>query len=124
MPKPLRTPYNFYALLVPLWEVNDPCVHRAFAAASQVGGPLVDIQLPAGVSDPNATPSSTPSSSSEAAAEAGAKAGKSDANVSASPAVRRLARELSVDLSLVKGSGPNGRILKEDVEGFASGKWL
>jgi pyruvate dehydrogenase E2 component (dihydrolipoamide acetyltransferase) len=37
----------------------------------------------------------------------------------ASPAVRKVARELGVDLSKVKGSGDKGRILKEDVEGFA-----
>jgi pyruvate dehydrogenase E2 component (dihydrolipoamide acetyltransferase) len=36
----------------------------------------------------------------------------------ASPAVRRFARELGVDLLRVKGSGPKGRILKEDVQGF------
>jgi len=32
-----------------------------------------------------------------------------------SPAVRRLARELCVDLSTVVGSGPDGRIVKQDV---------
>ncbi len=37
----------------------------------------------------------------------------------ASPAVRRLARELGVDLSRLQGSGRKGRILKEDVHGFA-----
>jgi pyruvate dehydrogenase E2 component (dihydrolipoamide acetyltransferase) len=36
----------------------------------------------------------------------------------ASPAVRRFARELGVDLTLVVGSGPKGRILKDDVQGF------
>lgn len=36
----------------------------------------------------------------------------------ASPAVRRFARELGVDLGLVKGSGPKGRVLKDDVQGF------
>ncbi len=36
----------------------------------------------------------------------------------ASPAVRRFARELGVDLDYVKGSGPKGRVLKEDVQGF------
>jgi pyruvate dehydrogenase E2 component (dihydrolipoamide acetyltransferase) len=36
----------------------------------------------------------------------------------ASPAVRRFARELGVDLTQVKGSGPKGRILKDDVQGF------
>ncbi len=36
----------------------------------------------------------------------------------ASPSVRRFARELGVDLSQVKGSGPKGRILPEDVRAF------
>jgi pyruvate dehydrogenase E2 component (dihydrolipoyllysine-residue acetyltransferase) len=36
----------------------------------------------------------------------------------ASPSVRKFARELGVDLSRVKGSGPNGRILQEDVQGY------
>ena len=36
----------------------------------------------------------------------------------ASPAVRALARELGADLALVKGSGPAGRISREDLEQF------
>ncbi|MGQ9686890.1 MAG: 2-oxo acid dehydrogenase subunit E2, partial [Thiobacillaceae bacterium] len=36
----------------------------------------------------------------------------------ASPSVRRFARELGVDLSRLKGSGPRGRILKEDVQAW------
>lgn len=36
----------------------------------------------------------------------------------ASPGVRRFARKLGVDLSLVQGSAPKGRITREDVEGF------
>ncbi|MAM57576.1 MAG: pyruvate dehydrogenase complex dihydrolipoyllysine-residue acetyltransferase [Salinicola sp.] len=40
------------------------------------------------------------------------------AHVHAGPAVRKLARELGVDLGEVKGSGPKGRILKDDVDGF------
>lgn len=35
-----------------------------------------------------------------------------------SPKVRKLARELGVDLSRVKGSGPMGRVLEEDVRHF------
>ena len=36
----------------------------------------------------------------------------------ASPTVRRYARELGVDLGLVKGSGPKGRVVREDVQGY------
>lgn len=36
----------------------------------------------------------------------------------ASPTIRRLARELGVPLGEVKGTGPNGRITQDDVQGF------
>ncbi|MEZ6048398.1 MAG: 2-oxo acid dehydrogenase subunit E2 [Planctomycetaceae bacterium] len=36
----------------------------------------------------------------------------------ATPSTRRLARELGVDLHLVNGTGPGGRITVEDVQGF------
>jgi pyruvate dehydrogenase E2 component (dihydrolipoamide acetyltransferase) len=35
--------------------------------------------------------------------------------------VRRFARELGVDIAQVKGSGPKGRILKEDIQGYVKG---
>ena len=35
----------------------------------------------------------------------------------ASPAIRRYARELGVDLGLIKGTGPDGRITQEDIRG-------
>ena len=38
--------------------------------------------------------------------------------VYAGPAVRRLARELGADLAAIRGSGPRGRILKDDVKAF------
>ncbi|MCK7546439.1 dihydrolipoyllysine-residue acetyltransferase [Marinobacter koreensis] len=38
--------------------------------------------------------------------------------VHAGPAVRKLARELGADLTRVKGSGPKGRILKDDVHAY------
>ena len=47
----------------------------------------------------------------EAAAEA--------TSVTAAPAVRKLARDLGVDLSMVSGSGPGGRVTREDVESLA-----
>jgi pyruvate dehydrogenase E2 component (dihydrolipoamide acetyltransferase) len=48
-------------------------------------------------------------------AEAGA-----DGRIFATPIARRLARERGLDLSAIKGSGPNGRIVKDDVLGFSA----
>jgi pyruvate dehydrogenase E2 component (dihydrolipoamide acetyltransferase) len=39
----------------------------------------------------------------------------------ASPSIRKFARELGVDLGRVQGSGPKGRIQKEDVQAFVKG---
>ena len=40
-------------------------------------------------------------------------------SVPAAPSVRRLAREIGVDIALVGGSGPGGRISQEDVKAYA-----
>lgn len=42
--------------------------------------------------------------------------------VPAAPATRRLARELGVDISLVPGSGPGGRITQDDVQSYVRNK--
>jgi pyruvate dehydrogenase E2 component (dihydrolipoamide acetyltransferase) len=50
-----------------------------------------------------------------------------DATVSlphASPSIRKFARELGVDLHQVQGSGPKGRIQREDVQSFVKGVLL
>jgi 2-oxoisovalerate dehydrogenase E2 component (dihydrolipoyl transacylase) len=41
--------------------------------------------------------------------------------VRATPPVRKLAKELGVDLAAVTGTGPEGRVTREDVEGAARG---
>ncbi len=60
-----------------------------------------------------------------AQAEAEEEAGKgapsreeAEAAVHAGPAVRKQARDYGLELSQVKGTGPEGRILKEDVQAF------
>jgi pyruvate dehydrogenase E2 component (dihydrolipoamide acetyltransferase) len=67
-------------------------------------------QAPADRSTPAAAPraASTPPSAPAAPA----------AVVHASPAIRRFARELGVELARVSGSGPNGRVTREDVQTF------
>jgi pyruvate dehydrogenase E2 component (dihydrolipoamide acetyltransferase) len=70
-------------------------------------------------SAPEAKPAEKPAPAAASAAAATAPSGMPvQATVPAGPATRKLARELGVDLTLVKGSGPYGRITLEDVKGF------
>jgi pyruvate dehydrogenase E2 component (dihydrolipoyllysine-residue acetyltransferase) len=59
--------------------------------------------------------------SAAAGAGAGAEALADFDGVHASPGVRRLARELDLDLTALAGTGPKGRITKEDVIGTVRG---
>ncbi|MFL5421781.1 MAG: dihydrolipoyllysine-residue acetyltransferase [Myxococcales bacterium] len=65
-------------------------------------------------------PPAKPEPKAEAPARSAAAPIESEAfkRAHASPSVRKFARELGVDLSQVKGSGPKGRILQEDVQSF------
>lgn len=47
---------------------------------------------------------------------------KTSGKVHAGPAVRKLAREFGVDMARIKGSGPKGRILKDDVQAYVKGE--
>jgi pyruvate dehydrogenase E2 component (dihydrolipoyllysine-residue acetyltransferase) len=47
--------------------------------------------------------------------------GRGAADVRATPLVRRLAREHDIDLAAVTGTGPNGRIVRADVEELLAG---
>ncbi|MFN0114581.1 MAG: pyruvate dehydrogenase complex dihydrolipoamide acetyltransferase [Paracoccaceae bacterium] len=60
-----------------------------------------------------------PAASAPATASAPAPAA-SGARVIASPLARRIAKERGIDLAGVSGTGPNGRIVRADVEGAAS----
>ncbi|MEM2994771.1 MAG: dihydrolipoamide acetyltransferase family protein [Candidatus Bathyarchaeia archaeon] len=51
-------------------------------------------------------------------AEAPKETVEEEKRVLASPAAKRLAKEYGVDLSLVKGTGPEGRVVEEDVRRF------
>ena len=76
--------------------------------AANVSPPVVAASAADEVSTP--TVSAQPSSS--------ASTDTSDLYVG--PAVRKLAREFGVDLRAVKGSGPKGRIVKEDLHAYVS----
>jgi pyruvate dehydrogenase E2 component (dihydrolipoamide acetyltransferase) len=80
-------------------------------AAAAPAAPAPVAAAPAPVSVPAPAPATAP-----AAREPEPAAVSATATVEpAGPAVRRLARELGVDLGRVQGSGPGGRIVREDV---------
>ncbi len=54
------------------------------------------------------------------AASAPAPAVSKEGRIAASPLAKRIAADKGVDLAAVKGSGPNGRIVRADVEGAKS----
>ncbi|QNA84393.1 pyruvate dehydrogenase complex dihydrolipoamide acetyltransferase [Sphingomonas sp. So64.6b] len=88
-------------------------------------------EAPAPKADAKAEPEPKPASEAASAAPAptpakadGAKADGAKADgerVKASPLARRIAAEKGVELSALSGSGPNGRIVKADVEGAKAG---
>jgi pyruvate dehydrogenase E2 component (dihydrolipoamide acetyltransferase) len=70
------------------------------------------VPPPAPTPERGAMPSPPPSQAPRPAA---------GARVRASPAARKLAEERGIDLAGVTGTGPDGRITREDVEGAAAG---
>jgi len=74
---------------------------------------------------PAAKPAPAPTAATPAPAApkpaAAAPAVASSNRIFASPLARRIAAEKGLDLSRIKGSGPNGRIVKADVEGAKPG---
>ena len=68
-----------------------------------------------------AAPAATVAPSVAPAAAAASPAGQADVKVKASPVAKKLAAKLGVDLQRVTGTGPNGRIVKDDVQRAADG---
>ncbi|HXF47002.1 MAG TPA: dihydrolipoyllysine-residue acetyltransferase, partial [Burkholderiaceae bacterium] len=95
------------------------------AAAPAAGRPAAAEVAPPRI--PAAAPAASPESAAFAV-EMGARpafapgsASEPAAKPHASPSVRRFARELGVDLNLVRGTGPKGRITPDDVREFVKG---
>ena len=86
------------------------------AAVSSQNHPSSSEQTRPSQSPPEASVSESPQSSIPE--ETALSVGHEVVSPHASPSVRRMARELGVNLSQVSGSGPRGRIVKEDVQTF------
>jgi 2-oxoisovalerate dehydrogenase E2 component (dihydrolipoyl transacylase) len=102
-------------------------LYHEVGAVAKVGTPLVDIDVvgedvkeeeavkPVPVAKSVESPKENPSQPSSVDAIEDKSA------VFATPAVRRIAREHKVDISHVKGTGPQSRVLKGDILAFVNG---
>ncbi len=94
----------------------------ATAPAPAPAAASASASAPAPAPAPKSVPTPAPQPASVTTAPASVAAPTSNGQKShASPSVRKFARELGVELSRVSGSGPKGRILLEDVQGFVKG---
>jgi pyruvate dehydrogenase E2 component (dihydrolipoamide acetyltransferase) len=109
-------------------KVSEGTVIATLIPAAAVGAapqtpPAVPAPARAAAPPPAAAPA--PLVAAAAAAAPAAQAAPATATPSAaahaSPSVRKFARELGVDLGKVKGTGPKGRILHQDVQAFVKG---
>jgi len=89
-------------------DVSEPAAVEPLAAPAEVEAPAAPA-APAPTATPTPAPSATP-----------APAATGD-RIVASPLAKRIAEQKGIDLSGVSGSGPNGRIVKADVEGSKAG---
>ena len=76
---------------------------------------------PAPVAEPQKEPEVAKAAAPAPAAPKAAPAAAAGDRVKASPLARRIAEQKGVDISAVNGSGPNGRVVKADVEGAQPG---
>ena len=107
-------------IMVPAGEVAP--VGAAIALVAETEAEIAEAQKQ-GSAAPAATaaPAPSPAPVSAAAASGGLQQNVSRQNGRSvvSPRARKLAKELKVDLNTIKGSGPHGRIVAEDVEAAA-----
>lgn len=83
-------------------------------------GDLPEQAAPVAAEEPKKE-EAAPAAAAPAAPAPQAEAKPSNALVLATPSVRKYAREKDVDLTQVSGTGKNGRITREDVNGFGGG---
>jgi pyruvate dehydrogenase E2 component (dihydrolipoamide acetyltransferase) len=96
-------------------------VMRGAAPAAPTPAPATEpasAAAPPEIPAPAQAAAAPPTTQAAVAAPATPAGTDSAAGVYAGPAVRKLAREFGVDLGLVTGSGPRGRVLKEDLQQF------
>ncbi|MYD49410.1 MAG: 2-oxo acid dehydrogenase subunit E2 [Chloroflexi bacterium] len=93
-------------------------VGELIAIITDPGESLPEAAPEAATPAPAAEPAPAPETPAVADAPPADAPPSADGRVRASPIARRLARERGIDLSLVSGTGPNGRVTERDVENY------
>jgi pyruvate dehydrogenase E2 component (dihydrolipoamide acetyltransferase) len=91
---------------------------EAAAPAAKPAPAQPEAPKPEPAADAATPPPARPSAPVPAPAAAAPFAEPGKGNPHASPSVRRFARELGADLTVIGGTGPKSRILKEDVQNY------
>ncbi len=106
--------------LILLLDASETGASVPAAAPASAAAPVpATAPAPVAAAAPAPAPSSAPAATpAPPAASESVSAGQ---RAHASPSVRKFARELGVELARVVGTGPKGRILLEDVQGFVKG---
>jgi len=99
---------------------DSSAVKGAGSAPAPQPAPAPKPEPPKAEAKPTAPPPPAPKPAAPAAPAAPAKAADGG-RIFASPLAKRMAEQAGLDLSCIKGSGPNGRIVKDDVEAAAKG---
>lgn len=106
-------------------KVSEGAVIVVLEGAASAGAPAAAAPAASAPAAPVAAPAAAVAAVASVATPAAAQSlppvPPLGSKVHASPSVRAYARELGADLNKVKPSGPNGRILKEDVTAFVKG---
>jgi pyruvate dehydrogenase E2 component (dihydrolipoamide acetyltransferase) len=97
-------------------KAEAPKAEAPKAEAPKAEAPRVEAAKPAPQPPQRSVAPAPEAPAATLAAPPPAREGEAPAH--ASPGVRRFARELGVDVARVEGSGPKGRILKEDIQGY------
>jgi pyruvate dehydrogenase E2 component (dihydrolipoamide acetyltransferase) len=98
-------------------KTGDKVSKGTVIATVEAAGPSTPAQS-AGVRDDKKDVVTPSVASTASVVEAPSPPKATNGIIHASPAIRRFARELGVDLHGVNGSGPHGRVTREDVQGF------
>jgi len=114
---------GFLAKIVVPDNTENVAVNAVIGILTEAKGEKLDAPKAAPTDKSSETPAQPPKETPAPVAKTAAPAPNHEDHdrIFASPLARRMAAQAGIDLSKIKGSGPNGRIVKADIESQSSG---